>query len=132
VRVDGQPAAREVVVVERKLDGDWRLAGNGLTGPDGELSLDLDIVDGALYSLGLDDFGVPFSPGLSVPVGRRIRPSVFAGVLYEVTEAGTLPPSEPGWWPITVTESRELGTARAVAVRYYRPLAHGPINVELT
>lgn len=132
VRVSGQPASREVLVVEKKLDGDWRVAGSGATDLDGMAVIDLGVVDGALYSVGLDDFGITFSSGLSVPVGRRIRPSVFAGVLYEVTEAGTLPASEPEWWPITVTESRDLGTARAVAVRYFRPLAHGPISVELT
>ncbi|MDP2444155.1 hypothetical protein [Pseudomonas sp.] len=132
VRVDGLPAAREVLVVEKKLDGDWRVAGAGKSGDDGAVTVDLDVVDGALYALGLDDFGTPFSPGLTVGVGRRVRPSVFAGVLYEVTEAGTLPASEPEWWPITVTEARELGTARAVAVRYYQPLAHGPFPVEMT
>ena len=78
----------------------------------------------------LDDFGIPFSPGLAVEVGRRIRPSVFTGVLYQITEPGVLPATEPAWWPITSEGSRELGTARAEAVRYYRPLAHGPVTAE--
>ena len=88
------------------------------------------VVDGSLYALGLDDFGIPFSPGLTVEVGRRIRPSVFTGVLYRITEPGALPAAEPTWWPITSEGSRELGTARAEAVRYYRPLAHGPVTAE--
>ena len=97
---------------------------------DGTVTVDLDVVDGSLYALGLDDFGIPFSPGLAVEVGRRIRPSVFTGVLYQVTEPGVLPATEPVWWPITSEGSRELGTARAEAVRYYRPLAHGPVTAE--
>jgi hypothetical protein len=130
-RVSGAPASREIVVVERKLDGDWRVAGNGATDAAGEIVLDVDVVGGALYALGLDDFGAPFTPGLSVPAGRRIRPSSFAGVLYEITEAGVLPAAEPEWWPITTEGSRELGTARAVAVRYFQPVGHGPITVEM-
>lgn len=132
VKVSGEPADREILVVERKLDGDWRVAGNGVTGPDGSVTLDLDYVDGALYALGLDDFGTPFAPNLVVAVGRRIRPSVFAGVLYEVTEAGVLPSTEPAWWPITTEGSRDLGTARAVAVRYFAPIGRGPFPAELT
>jgi len=80
----------------------------------------------------VDDFGIPFQADLAVVAGQRIRPSVFAGVLYQVTEAGVLPATEPAWWPITSGGSRELGTARAEAVRYYRPLAHGPVTAELT
>lgn len=130
VRLDGLPAARDVLVVERKLDGEWRVAGSGTSAADGTVTVDLDVVDGSLYALGLDDFGIPFSPGLAVEVGRRIRPSVFTGVLYQITEPGVLPATEPAWWPITSEGSRELGTARAEAVRYYRPLAHGPVTAE--
>lgn len=132
VRVDGLPASREVVVVERPPSGDWRVAGHGVTDEAGLVTLDLDVTEGSLYAVGLDDYGTPFTPGLSVEVGRRIRPSVFSGVLYQVTEAGVLPAAEPEWWPITSEGSRELGTARAEAVRYYRPLAHGPVTAELT
>lgn len=132
VRVDGLPASREVVVVERPPSGDWRVAGHGVTDEAGLVTLDLDVTEGSLFAVGLDDYGTPFTPGLALDVGRRIRPSVFAGVLYQVTEAGVLPATEPEWWPITSEGSRELGTARAEAVRYYRPLAHGPVTAELT
>lgn len=131
VRVDRLPAVREVVVIERPATGEWRIAGRGQTDADGLASIDLAVTGGRVFALAVDDYGVPFSPGLVVTVGQRIRPSVFAGVLYEITEAGTLPATEPTWWPITVEDSRELGTGRAVARRYYRPLAHGPFPVEL-
>ncbi len=131
VRVDRLPAAREVVVIERPATGEWRIAGRGQTDADGLASIDLAVTGGRVFAMAVDDYGVPFSPGLVVTVGQRIRPSVFAGVLYEITEAGTLPATEPAWWPITVEDSRELGTGRAIARRYYRPLAHGPFPVEL-
>lgn len=130
VRVDGLPASREVVVVERTPSSDWRVAGYGVADESGVLALDLDVTEGSLYAVGLDDFGTAFTPGLVVEVGRRIRPSVFTGWLYEVTEAGTLPATEPEWWPAgSPNTSQALGTARAIAVRYYQPLAHGPVPV---
>lgn len=131
VRVDRLPAVREVVVIERPATGEWRIAGRGQTDAAGLASIDLAVTGGRVFAMAVDDYGVAFSPGLVVTVGQRIRPSVFAGVLYEITEAGTLPATEPVWWPITVEDSRELGTGRAVARRYYRPLAHGPFPVEL-
>lgn len=130
VRVDGAPANREVVFVERKLSGDWRYAGHGAPVADGTEPIEVDVVDGQIYAIGLDDFGLPFTPSVTVEVGRRIRPSVFTGWLYEVTEAGTLPATEPEWWPAgSPNTSQALGTARVIAVRYYQPLAHGPVPV---
>lgn len=131
VRVDRASATREVVLTERALDGSWRLAGFGVVPIEGG-PIEAKVRGGALYALAVDDFGYAFAANLAVQVGQRIRPSVFAGVLYQVTEAGVLPASEPEWWPITSEGSRELGTARAEAVRYYRPLAHGPVTAELT
>lgn len=131
VMVDGQLVDREVVVVERPSDGEWRVAGYGRVG--GGSDIDLRVVDGATcYALSVDDYGVEFSEALPVVVGQRIRPTQFAGWLYQVTEAGTLPASEPVWWPAEGDNApRQLGTARAVAVRYYQPLAHGPVPVEV-
>lgn len=132
VRLNGQPASREVLLVEKKLDGDWRVAGRGETDLAGAATIELGIVGGALYALGMDDFGMPFSPGLSVPAGRRVRPSFYAGWLYEITEPGLLPATEPQWWAAEGDNApRLLGTARAIAVRYYQPLAHGPVPVEI-
>lgn len=129
VRVDGLEAAREVLAVERQTDGAWRVAGN-LRSADGDL--DLRVTGGEVYALAIDDYGTVFQPNLAVAVGDTIRPSVYAGWLYRITEAGVLPASEPAWWPIDGDNApRPLGSARAVAVRYYRPLAHGPVPVEM-
>lgn len=130
-KVDGQAAVREVVLIQRMPDGEWRVAGSGPTSKTDAVAIALKVTAGDVYAMGLDDFGVQFAPALAVTVGLRIRPTTFAGWLYEVTEAGMLPETEPPWWPAEGDNApRQLGTARAVAVRYYRPLAHGPIPVE--
>lgn len=131
--VDSVRAVRQAVVVERMDDGQWRVAGYGDSQRDAIAALDLQVTtSGTLYALGIDDFGTRFVHALPVAVGQRIRPSRFAGWLYEVTEPGVLPAIEPQWWPIEGDNpSRPLGTARAVAVRYYRPLALGPVTVEM-
>jgi hypothetical protein len=129
VRVDGVDAAREVLAVERQTDGAWRIAGNLRTA---EGDLDLRVTGGEVYAMALDDYGYIYQPNLAVAVGDTIRPTTYAGWLYRITEAGTLPATEPEWWPIGGDNApRELGSARAVAVRYYRPLAHGPVPVEM-
>lgn len=132
VRVDRAAANREVVMLERPSDGQWRVAGWGVT-PDGEGELQLRVTDGLCYAVALDDWGLAFQAGLTVSVGQTIRPTVFSGWLYRVTQAGALPAEEPDWWPIEGDNApRNVGTARAVAVRYYRPLAHGPLPVEMS
>lgn len=131
--VDSVRAVRHAVIVERMDDGQWRVAGYGDSRPDALAALDLQVTtSGTLYALGIDDFGIQFVPALAVAAGQRIRPSRFAGWLYEITEPGVLPSTEPQWWSIEGDNpSRPLGTARAVAVRYYHPLALGPVTVEM-
>lgn len=132
VRVERMPANREIVLVERPADGEWRLAGYGPT-PDGSGVIDVRVVGGDVYALGLDDYGVAFVPDLAVQVGQRIRPTQYAGWVYEITEAGQLPPVEPVWWAAQgENPSQPVGTARAVARRYFQPIAHGPVPVEVT
>lgn len=132
VRVDGADVARDVVIVERQLDGEWRVAGFRPVSAGGE-PVEVRTLGGRMYALAADDYGIAFTPLLAVTPGLRIRPTDFRGWLYEITEGGTLPGEEPSWWPMDgQNASRPLGSARAVAVRYYRPLAHGPITVEMT
>lgn len=132
--VDAHRAIREAVIIERMDDGQWRVAGYGETSLDVAGELDLKVTPtGVQFAVGLDDYGNRFVANLPVVVGQRVRPTFFAGWLYQVTEAGTLPATEPEWWAAEgENASRPLGTARAIAVRYYRPLAHGPIPVEIT
>ncbi|ERI53381.1 hypothetical protein N878_03925 [Pseudomonas sp. EGD-AK9] len=131
VRVDRAPVSREVVLVERTFEGQWRLAGFGPT-PDGEGAVEVRVLGGSVYAMATDDYGLAFTANLEVTAGQRVRPTQFGGWLYEITEAGQLPPAEPQWWAAEGDNpSRLLGTARAIAVRYFRPLAHGPIPVEV-
>lgn len=131
VRVDGALASREVVLVEKPSDGQWRMAGYGPT-PGGEGTIDVRVTDGSLYAIGLDDWGAVFTADLAVTAGQTIRPSQYSGWLYRITEPGTLPATEPQWWAAEGDNApRLLGTARAIAVRYYQPLAHGPVPVEI-
>lgn len=130
VKVEGVATEREVLAVERQSDGVWRVAGN-LRTADG--ALDLRVVGGEVYALAMDDYGDPYQPNLIVSEGETIRPTLYAGWLYRITEAGVLPASEPEWWPADGDNPpRVLGTARAIAVRYYQPIGHGPLTVELT
>ena len=132
--VDAVPSVRKVVIVELMDDGQWRVAGYGGSDKDALATLDLQVTTtGTHFALGLDDFGSVFVPRLDVSVGDRVRPTRFRGWVYTVTEAGSLPEVEPVWWPVEGDNSPRLcGTARLQAVRYYRPLAHGPITVEMT
>ena len=131
VRVERVPARREVVLLERPADGEWRLAGYGPT-PGGAGEIDLRVLGGDVYALAVDDYGVAFVASLAVQVGQRIRPTQYSGWVYEITEAGQLPSAEPEWWAaVGENPSRPLGTARAVARRYFQPIAHGPVPVEV-
>ena len=131
VRVERVPASREVVLVERPFDGEWRIAGYGPT-PGGSGEIDLRVVGGDVYALAVDDYGVRFVADLAVQVGQRIRPTQYSGWVYEITEAGQLPSVEPAWWAaIGENPSQPLGTARAVARRYFQPIALGPGPVEV-
>jgi len=131
VRVERLPANREIVLVERPADGEWRLAGYGPT-PGGSGDIDVRVVGGDVYAIGVDDYGVAFVPDLVVQVGQRIRPTQYAGWVYEITDAGQLPAVEPAWWAAQgENPSQPLGSARAIARRYFQPIAHGPVPVEV-
>ncbi|PKQ40345.1 hypothetical protein CXP40_16350 [Pseudomonas sp. YY-1] len=131
VRVERLPVNREVVLLERPIDGEWRLAGYGPT-PGGSVEIDLRVVGGDVYALAVDDYGVRFVADLAVQVGQRIRPTQYTGWVYEITQAGQLPSVEPAWWAaVGENPSQPLGTARAVARRYFQPIALGPGPVEV-
>lgn len=131
VRVEDQPASRQIVAVERQTDGSWRVCGNAQSGEDGlaELSI-LAQPDSSIYALAVDDWGAAWSSGMVVSVGDLVRPSSFVGWLYRVTQAGTLPAEEPVWWNSAAIGPQPAGTAALEAERYYQPIAHGPMSVD--
>lgn len=129
VRVEGAPVTGEVLVVEKPSSGQWRIAGYGeALGGDGVIAV--RVTDGDCYAVGLDAWGLAFAPNLPVTIGQVIRPTLFVGWVYHITEAGVLPASEPVWWDESVEGPQQLGTARAVVARYHQPMAHGPLHIE--
>lgn len=132
VKVDGVPANRDVVALERVPSGEWRVAGYGAT-VDGNLDMDLRVAGaGGVYVVAMDAWGTVFQPSLNVAEGVLIRPTVFMGWMYLVTQAGQLPAVEPDWWDDSLQGPQPLGTARAEVHRYYPPQGLGPLPVELT
>lgn len=133
VSVERRPAVRDVVAVERQGSGEWRIAGSGRTDSSGGVALDLRVLSSSVFVLAVDDFGAVYTPLAQVDIGQRIRPTNYTGWLYVISEAGALPAVEPQWWAaVGENPSRPLGTARAIAVRYHQPQAHGPLPVEIT
>lgn len=132
VKVDGLPADRQVVAVEQLPSGEWRVAGYDSTA-GGEVVMDLRVAgSGQVYVMALDNWGTQYQPNLNVAVNALVRPTVFMGWLYRVTQAGQLPAVEPTWWDDSIKGPQPLGTARAEVVRYYAPQGRGPIPVEVS
>lgn len=133
VRVDSLPAARQIVAVERQTDGTWRIAGSGASDESGLAELLIQAqYQSDIYALAIDEWGSKWEANMVVAVGELVRPSSFVGWLYRVTQAGTLPVAEPDWWNSAAIGPQPVGTATLEAVRYYRPLAHGPLAVQYT
>ena len=131
VRVDSLPAPRHIVAVERQIDGSWRIAGSGTSDESGLAELLIRAqYQSDIYALAIDEWGSKWEANMVVSVGELVRPSSFVGWLYRVTQAGTLPAAEPEWWNSAAIGPQPVGTATLEAVRYYRPLAHGPLAVQ--
>lgn len=109
-----------------------QVAGYGAT-VDGNLDMDLRVAGaGGVYVVAMDAWGTVSQPSLNVAEGVLIRPTVFMGWMYLVTQAGQLPAVEPDWWDDSLQGPQPLGTARAEVHRYYPPQGLGPLPVELT
>ncbi|NLD15873.1 MAG: LamG domain-containing protein [Gammaproteobacteria bacterium] len=131
VRVQDLPASREVVAVERQDDGAWRVCGSAIANADGIAELGLKGSNTSrVYAFAIDHWGEPFTPNRTVAYGDIIRPSVFLGWLYRVTDPGVLPSEEPAWWNSTPGMPRPVGSAMAQAEMYFQPIAHGPVDIE--
>lgn len=117
---------REVMVIERK-DGVTRLVSSVISDGSGNYEItNLSAKDRDLWTLTLDDYGIPWEANLDLIPGDRVRPSgVFAGYVYEVTTAGNTGTTEPTWW-LTHGQSGTIGAAVADAFEFAQPEAHGP------
>ncbi|MDA9095421.1 hypothetical protein N9J88_03395 [Porticoccaceae bacterium] len=117
---------REVFVIERK-DGVDRLVSSVVSDGSGNYTItNLSAKDRDIYTVTVDDFGIPWEANLALIPGDRVRPSgVFAGYVYEVTTAGNTGTTEPTWW-LTHGQSGTIGAAVADAFEFAQPEAHGP------
>lgn len=131
VRVQDLPASREVVAVERREDGDWRVCGSAKANSDGIANL---VIEGSktslIYAVAMDHWGEPFVASKAMAYGDIVRPSIFTGWMYRVTTPGVMPTEEPEWWDAMPEVPRPVGTALMQAERHYQPIAHGPVDIE--
>lgn len=127
VLVADQPAARNVVALA--LDGEtpYQLARAVSDPSTGAYTLDWNGYTGQILITVHDDYGVPHVAGEARGVGERIHPTVYTGYVYDVSETGTLG-AEPTW-PIEAGAVVVSGTARMVAVPFYKPVSQGPYFV---
>lgn len=123
---DGDPLARDVIGIVRtesapRLFGSARSSEqNGSYSILGSLQPDEE-----LFLVALDSTGEAYAPG-QVEADALVHPTTANGYVYRVVSGGELPTTEPDWW----TEGQQLvGTATLEARQYYRPLAHGPVDV---
>ena len=127
--VDASPSNvgnREVFVIERK-DGVDRLVSKVTSDGSGNYTINnLSAKDRDIYTVTIDDFGVPWEANMDLIPGDRVHPSgTFAGYVYEVTAAGNTGTTEPTWW-LTHGQSGTIGAAVADAFEFAQPEAHGP------
>lgn len=131
VRVENLPAHRSIVAVELQADGVWRICGAGSSDAYGLAALEIQAQrDSSVYAMAVDAWGAGWQPALSVAVGDTVRPPVFTGWLYRVTQAGVLAEFEPAWWDASAVGPQPVGTAMLEAVRYYQPIVHGPVALD--
>ncbi len=133
VSVGGLPAIRKIVALELRHDGSWQVCGSGVSDASGQATLNLRAQPvSAIYAVAVDEWGRPWSPGMTVSAGDTVRPSSFSGWVYRVASAGVLPTDEPIWWTGDSIGPMPVGTAMLEAVRYYQPIAHGPLPLEFS
>ncbi len=129
VRVEDLPAARRVVAIELPPNGEWRVCGAGVSDSEGIAVLPISGLPASrIYAVAIDEWGRPFVPKMTVNYGDVIRPSQFVGWMYQVTQPGVLPDTEPDWWNSRPGIPQSVGTALMQAARHYQPITHGPVS----
>ncbi|MEM1113282.1 MAG: LamG-like jellyroll fold domain-containing protein [Pseudomonadota bacterium] len=143
VRVNGQPATRELVAISfDKVDTgevdsegapifERRVVGSSVSSEDGSYELRMDGFEGAAIVVAVDNYGEAWLPNRSLAVGDLIRPTKGneTGYVYRVTLAGVSDATEPTWWINNGgATSGNIGTAVAEAVESWAPIAHAPLT----
>ncbi|NWO05831.1 MAG: hypothetical protein HLX50_09090 [Alteromonadaceae bacterium] len=141
VQIDSAPAQRTVRAfgyypTDHDIDGSTvsqsKSLGQATSDPETG-AYTIDLLGGysePVFVVAFDDYGADFAPDLAVSVGDRIHPTTPNGYVYECIGAGTLPAEEPAWAQDTET-AQLYGTASMIAVKFWRPLVHGPLTPQV-
>lgn len=127
VRIDGNPAQRDVVVVSAQIEGAAVLASAASSASTGAYDISWNTYTGPVLALLLDDLGAEWAPDTLYQQGTVIYPRVWNGWQYECVSGGTGPTDEPTWWAgegVTAI----IGTATFKARQYISAQAHGLIQ----
>jgi hypothetical protein len=127
VRIDGNPAQREIVVVSAQTEGAAVLATGTSSLSTGAYDISWNTYTGPVLAMLLDDLGVEWEPDTFYQQGTLIYPRAWNGWQYECVSGGTGPTDEPVWWAgegVTAI----IGTAIFKARQYISAQAHGLIQ----
>lgn len=127
VRIDGNPAQREIVVVSAQTEGAAVLATTTSSLSTGTYDISWDNYTGPVLAMLLDVLGTAWTPDAQFAEGAIIYPPVWSGWQYECINPGIGPADEPTWWAgegVTAI----IGTATFRARQYIAAQAHGLIQ----
>jgi hypothetical protein len=125
VRIDGNPAQREIVVVSAQTEVAAVLATATSSLSTGAYDISWNTYTGPVLAMLLDDLGIEWAPDTIYQQGTVIYPRAWNGWQYECVSGGTGPTDEPTWWAgegVTAI----IGTATFKARQYISAQAHGP------
>lgn len=127
VNIDGNPAARQVIVISDDPNGRTVL-GEGLSAADGTFDIEYSDWGGAVIALAIDVYGGDWSSETPLASGTIIHPTAPNGYVYEVTSGGTTGTTEPTW---STTDPVNDGSVTYSPKAFYRPIASGPLQGEI-
>jgi hypothetical protein len=127
VRIDGNPAQREIVVVSAQTEGAAVLASAASSASTGAYDISWNTYTGSVLTMLLDDLGTEWTPNAQFAEGSIIYPPAWNGWQYECINSGLGPTDEPTWWAgegVTAI----IGTATVRARQYIPAQVHGLIQ----
>lgn len=127
VRIDGNPAPREIVVVSAQTEGAAVLASAASSASTGVYDISWNAYTGPVLAMLLEDLGTEWAPDTIYQQGTVIYPRAWNGWQYECVSGGTGPTDEPTWWAgegVTAI----IGTATFRARQYIAAQANGLIQ----
>jgi hypothetical protein len=127
MRIDGNPAQREIVVVSAQTEVAAVLATATSSLSTGAYDISWNTYTGPVLAMLLDDLGVEWTPDTIYQQGTVIYPRAWNGWQYECVSGGAGPMAEPTWWAgegVTAI----IGTATFKARQYISAQVHGLVQ----